>query len=73
MGVSFLNMIWDPENMQIEFARSLFFFFFSLSLSLITDTFASMSLICIVIFVFLLISFIEIKYSKLVSLQCFFL
>jgi hypothetical protein len=35
MGVSFLNMIWDLENMQIEFARSLFF-------SLITDTFASM-------------------------------
>ena len=71
MGVSFLNMIWDPENMQIEFARSFFFFF--LSLSLITDTFASMCLICIVIFAFLLISFIEIKYSKLVSLQCFFL
>lgn len=42
MGVSFLNMIRDPENMQIEFARS---FFLSLSLSLITDTFASMRLI----------------------------
>lgn len=25
MGVSFLKMIWDLENMQIEFPRSLFF------------------------------------------------
>lgn len=60
MGVSFLNMIWDLENMQIEFPRSLFF--------LSNYRYVCVHvLICIVIFVFVLISFIKIIYSKLVS------